>query len=149
SSPRLCCTSFRGPPTPTTLRPMPLIVTGTIGIDTVYTPTDHREKVLGGSCTYFAAAASFYGPVRVVAAVGDDFPPEFRKTLASFKGIDTAGLEVRKGSKTFAWGGKYHENMNRRDTLFTELGVLAERPPAIPAAYRDSQFVFLANTHPS
>jgi sugar/nucleoside kinase (ribokinase family) len=128
---------------------MPLVVTGTVGIDTVYTPHGHREKVLGGSCTYFAAAASFYGPVRIVAAVGGDFPAAFRETLAAFKGIDAAGLEVRAGSRTFAWGGKYHENMNRRDTLFTELGVLAERPPAIPAAYRDSQFVFLANTHPS
>jgi cytidine kinase len=127
---------------------MSLIVTGTIGIDTVYTPQGHREKILGGSCTYFAAAASFYGPVRIVAAVGDDFPPAFRDTLTRFKGIDIAGLEMRKGSKTFAWGGKYLENMNSRETLFTELGVLAEHPPAIPAAYADSRFVFLANTHP-
>lgn len=127
---------------------MSLIVTGTIGIDTIYTPQGHREKVLGGSCTYFAAAASYYGPVRMVAAVGDDFPPAFRETLTSFKGIDTVGLELRRGSKTFAWGGKYHENMNSRETLFTELGVLGERPPAIPKAFEDSQFVFLANTHP-
>src|SRR5436190_8883819 len=102
---------------------MPLIVTGTVGIDTVYTPAGHREKVLGGSCTYFAAAASFYGPVRMVAAVGGDFPDAFRKTLAGFKGVDTAGLEVRPNAKTFAWGGKYHQNMNLRDTLFTELAV--------------------------
>jgi sugar/nucleoside kinase (ribokinase family) len=127
---------------------MPLIVTGTVGIDTVYTPHGHREKVLGGSCTYFAAAASFYGPVRIVAAVGDDFPPAFRDTLAQFKGIDASGLEQRRGSKTFAWGGRYHQNMNSRQTLFTELGVLAERPPAIPEQFRGSQFVFLANTHP-
>src|SRR5262252_5483257 len=128
---------------------MSLIVTGTVGIDDIYTPHGHRQKVLGGSCTYFAAAASFYGPVRVVAAVGGDFPAEFRRTLESFKGIDTTGLEVRRGSKTFAWGGKYHESMNRRETLFTELGVLAEPPPPIPAAFRDSRFVFLANTHPA
>ncbi|MEX2219442.1 MAG: PfkB family carbohydrate kinase [Phycisphaerales bacterium] len=128
---------------------MPLIVTGTVGIDTVYTPAEHREKVLGGSCTYFAAAASFYGPVRIVAAVGDDFPPAFGESLARFGRIDTAGLEHRKGSKTFAWGGKYFESMNRRETLFTELGVLIERPPAVPAAYADSQFVFLANSHPA
>lgn len=127
---------------------MPLIVTGTVGIDTVYTPHGHREKVLGGSCTYFAAAASFYTPVRIVAAVGEDFPNEFRGTLGRFQGIDASGLEVRRGSKTFAWGGKYHENMNSRETLFTELGVLAERPPEIPAGFKDSQFVFLANTHP-
>ncbi len=127
---------------------MALVVTGTIGIDTVFAPTGHREKILGGSCTYFAAAASFYGPVRIVAAVGDDFPPHFRETLLGFKGVDTAGLEQRKGSKTFAWGGKYLENMNSRETLFTELGVLGERPPEVPEKFRDSQYVFLANSHP-
>ncbi|MBX3375834.1 MAG: sugar kinase [Phycisphaeraceae bacterium] len=127
---------------------MALICTGTIGIDTVYTPHGHREKILGGSCTYFAAAASFYGPVRIVAAAGDDFPAEFHKTLKSFAGIDTTGLEIRKGSKTFAWGGKYLENMNSRETLFTELGVLGERPPEVPAAFADSQYIFLANSHP-
>lgn len=127
---------------------MSLIVTGTIGIDTVYTPHGHVERVLGGSCTYFAAAASFYGPVRMVAAVGGDFPKDFRDTIESFPGIDTYGLEVRPASKTFAWGGKYHENMNSRETLFTELGVLAEAPPKVPEGFRDSKIVFLANTHP-
>lgn len=127
---------------------MSLIVTGTIGIDSVYTPHGHVEKVLGGSCTYFAAAASFYGPVRMVAAVGGDFPSEFRDTIHSFPGIDTAGLEARPNSKTFAWGGKYADNMNSRETLFTELGVLAEAPPAVPEKFRDSKIVFLANSHP-
>lgn len=128
---------------------MPLIVTGTVGIDTIYTPVAHRDRVLGGSATYFAAAASFYGPVRLVAAVGDDFPREFRQTLAHFQAVDTTGLEVRPGSRTFAWGGRYYDAMNRRETLFTELGVLSEPPPPIPDAYRDSEFVFLANTHPA
>lgn len=129
-----------------------LIVTGTIGIDTVYTPHGHRERVLGGSCTYFAAAASFFlpdGAVRMVAAVGNDCPPEFHHTLEHFKNIDRRGLEVRQGSKTFAWGGRYSANMNSRETLFTELGVLAERPPAIPEAFKDSEYIFLANTHPA
>jgi cytidine kinase len=128
---------------------MALIVTGTIGIDTIYTPHGHREKVLGGSCTYFAAAASFYTPVRLVAAVGGDFPQEFWDTLGAFQSVDTKGLEVRPDSKTFAWGGKYLANMNSRETLFTELGVLTEPPPRIPEAYRDSEFIFLANTHPA
>ena len=129
---------------------MKLIVTGTIGIDTVYTPGGgHREGVLGGSCAYFAAAASLYGPVRLVAAVGDDFPDAHRATLARFPAIDTAGLEVRAGSATFRWGGKYMENMDERETLFTELGVLAEAPPAIPPAFADSDCVFLANSHPA
>ena len=129
---------------------MPLIVTGSIGIDTVYTPDHgHRENVLGGSCAYFAAAAAFFTPVRIVAAVGDDFPDELRATLTRFKDVDLAGLETRAGSKTFRWGGKYHEDVNQRDTLYTDLGVLGETPPAVPEGYRDSEFVFLANTHPA
>ena len=127
---------------------MALIVTGTVGIDSVYTPHGHAEKVLGGSCTYFAAAASFHGPVRIVAVVGGDFGPAYHETFRKFPAIDLRGLEVRPGSKTFAWGGKYHANMDSRETLFTELGVLTEAPPSVPAAYADSEFVFLANTHP-
>lgn len=128
---------------------MSLIVTGTVGIDTVHTPHGNAEKVLGGSCTYFSAAASFYTPVRMVAAVGGDWPAAHRDILKKFPQVDTRGLEVRPNSRTFAWGGKYHNNMNSRDTLFTELGVLAEAPPKVPEAYRDSQFVFLANSHPA
>lgn len=127
---------------------MPLTVTGTIGIDSVYTPHGNAEKVLGGSAVYFAAAASFFGPVRLVAAAGDDLPPAFRTTIAHFKNIDAQGLEIRRGSKTFAWGGKYRDDMIGRDTLFTHLGVLEEKPPTVPGAYADSQFVFLGNTHP-
>lgn len=127
---------------------MSLIVTGTVGIDTVHTPHGHAERVLGGSCTYFAAAASFYGPARIVAAVGGDFDQQYRDVFRSFPNIDTSGLETRMGSKTFKWGGKYHENMDSRTTLFTELGVLAEKPPAIPAAFSNSQIIFLANSHP-
>lgn len=128
---------------------MSLIVTGTIGIDTVETPGGGRhEDLLGGSAVYFAAAASFYTNTRMVAAVGDDFPDAFMETLRSFDGLDLAGLEVRGGSKTFRWGGKYHEDMDHRDTLFTELGVLEEAPPVVPDAFRDSEVVFLANSHP-
>jgi hypothetical protein len=86
---------------------MSLVVTGTIGIDTIVTPSGHADKILGGSGTYFAAAASLYGGVRLVAAVGDDFPPHHRAVLEHFKAVDLTGLETRKGSKTFAWGGKY------------------------------------------
>lgn len=128
---------------------MTLVVAGTIGIDTVVTPSGrHAEGVLGGSCAYFAAAASFYTPVRIVAVVGDDLPAEHRRLLARFRNIDTTGLEVRRGSPTFRWGGRYLGNMNQRETLFTELGVVAEAPPTVPASYRDSRFVFLANSHP-
>lgn len=127
---------------------MSLIVTGSIGIDSIESPTGNAENVLGGSSIYFAAAASFFGPVRLVGAVGEDFPPEFLKTFQHFN-VDLAGLETRKGSKTFRWRGKYHENMNRRDTLDVQLNVLAEALPPVPQAYRDSRYVFLANTHPA
>jgi len=126
-----------------------LTTTGTIGIDTVYTPSgDHRENVLGGSAVYFAAAASFHGPVGIVAAVGDDFPAHFRAEIAHFRGIDTAGIETRAGSKTFRWGGRYAADMDHRETLFTELNVLIEEPPRVPGAYAASEVVFLANMHP-
>lgn len=125
-----------------------LVVTGTVGIDTIEAPTGKAESVLGGSCTYFSAAASFFGPVRMVAAVGEDFPSEHMATLSHFKHIDTEGLEVRKGSKTFRWGGKYLANMDHRETTFTDLNVLIETPPPVPAKFRDSSVVFLANMHP-
>lgn len=128
---------------------MPLLVTGTIGIDTVHTPGGRAEQVLGGSCAYFAAAASFHAPVRIVAAVGGDWPAAHRRQLESFKNIDLSGLEVRPKSKTFAWGGKYMANMDERETLFTELGVLEEPAPKIPSEFADSQYIFLANTHPA
>lgn len=127
---------------------MSLIVTGTIGIDEIHTPTGQAANVLGGSCTYFAAAASFYAPVRLVAAAGEDFPDTFRRVFDTFPSIDTSGLEIRRGSKTFRWGGKYLQNMNSRESLYTELGVVGEKPPEIPQKFRDSRIVFLANTHP-
>jgi sugar/nucleoside kinase (ribokinase family) len=126
-----------------------LLVTGTIGIDTVHTPRGKAECVLGGSCAYFAAAASYHAPVRVVAAVGDDWPESHRAVLSGVKNVCLQGLEVRSGARTFAWGGHYFEDMNRRETLFTELGVLAQAPPRVPDQYRDSELIFLANTHPA
>ncbi len=128
---------------------MNLTVTGTIGIDTVVTPNgEHRENILGGSGVYFAAAAGLYTPVGMVAAVGDDFPPEFAEQIAGLTGVDTTGLETRVGSKTFRWGGKYLDDMDHRETLFTELNILIEDPPPVPGAYVDCPVVFLANGHP-
>jgi len=125
-----------------------LLVTGTIGIDTVETPSARAERVLGGSAAYFAAAASRLAPVRLVGVVGGDFPAEHRARLESLGGVDLRGLETRTDGRTFAWGGKYLENMNARETLFTELGVVAEAPPKVPDVFADSEFVFLGNTHP-
>ncbi len=135
----------------TTLRieHMSLIVTGTIGIDTVETPSARRERVLGGSAAFFAAAACPLTPVRVVGVVGGDWPAEHRATLEGLRDVDLRGLETRANGKTFAWGGKYHENMNERETLFTDLGVVGEAPPIVPSVFADSQYVFLGNTHPA
>ncbi len=127
---------------------MSLIVTGSIGIDTVITPTGRADDILGGSCTYFAAAASFFAPVRIVAAVGDDFPDEHMAVFDHFN-VDATGLEVRAGSKTFRWTGEYQQDMNDRDTLDVQQGVLAEPLPAVPKAFRATEYVFLANTHPA
>jgi sugar/nucleoside kinase (ribokinase family) len=128
---------------------MSLIVTGSIGIDTVETPSDRRERVLGGSCTYFSAAASFFTQVRLVAAAGEDFHDDYKAVFSRFPNVSIAGLEIRPGSKTFAWGGRYFDDWNQRETLFTELGVLGEHPPKVPAEFADSRFVFLANSHPA
>jgi len=127
---------------------MPLLVTGSIGIDTVKTPHGARERCLGGSSVYFSMAASFFSPVRFVGAMGDDCPFDLAEV---FKGrnIDLRGLEIRRGSKTLAWHGTYHENMNERTTDHIELGVLLEAPPKVPDVFRDSRFVFLANTAPA
>ena len=128
---------------------MSLIVTGSVGIDTVETPDGQRaDEVLGGSSIYFAAGASFFTKVRLVAAVGEDFPEHFHEQFNQFD-VCTAGLEKRKGSKTFRWHGRYHENMNDRDTLEVHLNVLGEALPPVPEQYRDSKYIFLANTHPA
>jgi len=127
---------------------MSLLVTGTIGIDTVETPHGKAADVLGGSAVYFAFAAGLLTPVRLVGVVGDDFPASFRDLLRG-RPIDAGGLEVRKGSRTFRWQGKYVGDMNSAETLRTDLNVVSESPPKIPESFRDSQFVFLANTHPA
>lgn len=127
---------------------MSLLVTGSIGIDTVKTPHGVSEQCLGGSSIYFSMAASFFAPVRFVGVVGDDCPFDLAEV---FKGrdVDLRGLEVRPGSKTFVWHGTYQENMNDRTTDYVELNVLQEAPPKLPEVFKDSRFVFLANTAPA
>jgi sugar/nucleoside kinase (ribokinase family) len=127
---------------------MSLLVTGSIGIDTVEAPTGKVDEALGGSAVYFAQAASFFTPVRLVGVVGEDCPEGFLKPLEDNPNIDLGGLEIRKGSKTFRWHGKYHDDVNQRDTISVELNVLGEEGPKIPDDFRDSDYVFLANTHP-
>jgi len=127
---------------------VPLLVTGSIGIDTVQTPHGRVEDVLGGSAVYFSFAASHYVPVRLVGVVGEDFPKEFRDVLAS-REIDLAGLEVRRGAKTFRWHGRFDGDMSQAETVAVQLNVLSEKGPRVPAAFADSRSVFLANTHPA
>jgi len=127
---------------------MSLLVTGSIGIDTVITPHGQAADVLGGSAAYFAIAAALFTPVRLVGVVGDDFPPAFRDVLASDR-IDLSGLETRRGSKTFRWVGRYSPDMNDRETVDVQLNVLAEHGAKVPAVFADSDVVFLANTHPA
>lgn len=126
---------------------MSLFVTGTVAIDSVKTPFGERPDCLGGSATYFSVAASHFGPVRLVGAVGDDFPDDYLKIFDG-RPIDTSGLERRAGSKTFRWAGSYHGTMNEATTLDTQLNILTEAPPAIPEKFRDCKFIFLANTAP-
>src|SRR5687768_16902622 len=126
---------------------MSLLVTGSIGIDDVKTPYGEVKNVYGGSSVYFSFAAALYTKVRFVGVVGEDFPPDFRAYLKT-RPIDLAGLEVRKGSKTFRWSGLYEGAMADAETLNVELNVLAEAGPKIPPQFADSELVFLAATHP-
>jgi len=126
---------------------MSLLVTGSIAIDTVKTPYGVSEDCIGGSAVYFSMAAGFFSPVRLVGAVGSDCPFDFDKVFAG-RNVDLTGLEIRKDSKTFRWIGSYQANMDDRTTDYIELNVLAEDPPMVPASFKDSQYVFLANTAP-
>ncbi len=125
---------------------MSLLVVGSVGIDTVETPRGRAENVVGGAATYFSLAASFFAPVRMVAAVGADFPPEVLADMEA-RGIDLRGVEHRPGH-TLRWTGRYHEDMNIRDTLAFDIGVFGSFQPRLPEAYRDSAYVFLGNIDP-
>ncbi|MCH8120654.1 MAG: bifunctional hydroxymethylpyrimidine kinase/phosphomethylpyrimidine kinase [Planctomycetes bacterium] len=127
---------------------MSLLVTGSIGIDTVKTPYGVSENCLGGSSIYFSMAASFFTPVRFIGVIGSDCPFDLVQVFAG-RDVDLTGLEIRPQSKTFRWAGTYHENMDSRTTDRLELNVLAEAPPKVPDSFRDSRFVFLANTTPA
>jgi sugar/nucleoside kinase (ribokinase family) len=125
---------------------MSVLVVGSVALDTLETPHGSAPEVLGGAATYFAVAASFFGPVQLVGVVGEDFPRADLDWLAS-RGIDLAGLDVRPG-RSLRWTGRYHEDMNVRDTLSFEANVFESFAPELPAGYRDAPFVFLANIAP-
>jgi sugar/nucleoside kinase (ribokinase family) len=127
---------------------MPLLVVGSVAIDNVETPTTRRDNLLGGSATHFSYAASFFTNVRLVGVVGADWPQEHTQLLVD-RGIDTSGLQQVKDGKTFTWTGRYHDNMNDRDTLEVELNVFGEFDPVLPESYRRAKYVFLANGVPA
>jgi len=124
-----------------------LLVVGSIAFDTLRTPHGEVSDVLGGSATYFSVAAAFFVPVRLVGVVGEDFPPAFRQVLES-RHIDTMGLHVVQGGKTFRWKGSYEGAMNEARTEEVQLNVFGDFRPDLPQAFRGSQVVFLANGSP-
>lgn len=126
---------------------MPLLVVGSVALDSVHTPRDAREDVLGGSAVYFSYAASFFTSVRLVGVVGEDWPHEHTQFLQSRR-IDTSGLQIVPGGKTFRWRGKYATNMNDRQTLEVHLNVLGDFDPVLPDEYKRCPYVFLANGSP-
>jgi sugar/nucleoside kinase (ribokinase family) len=127
---------------------MSLLVIGTVAFDAIETPFGKTDKIVGGAATYASLAASyFYNDVKIVAVVGDDFPESEISGLEQHH-INTEGLQIKEGEKSFFWSGRYHNDMNSRDTLITELNVLADFDPIIPESYQDCEYLMLGNLTP-
>lgn len=125
-----------------------LLIVGTVAFDAIETPFGKTDKILGGAATYIGLSASFFNlQSAIVSVVGDDFPQKHLDLLTS-KNIDISGIEIVKGGKTFFWSGLYHNDLNSRDTLVTELNVLADFQPKVPQNFKDSDIVMLGNLHP-
>lgn len=128
---------------------MSLIVVGTMAFDAIETPFGKTDKIIGGAATYIAQSASFlFQPVKAVSVVGYDFPSEKLQQMNS-QGIHTEGVQIKQDEKSFFWSGKYHLDMNTRDTLATELNVLANFDPIIPDSYQDCEYLMLGNLTPA
>lgn len=127
---------------------MSLLTIGTLAFDTIETPHGKADMVIGGSCTYISHAASYFtNNINLSAIVGGDFPQEEIKALED-KGVNMEGLQIKSDGKTFFWAGKYHEDMNQRDTLVTDLNVLEDFDPQLPESYKSSKYVMLGNLTP-
>ena len=125
-----------------------LLIVGTVAFDAIETPFGKTDKILGGAATYIGLSASFFNvKSAIVSVVGDDFPQEYLDLLTD-RNIDISGIEVVPGGKTFFWSGKYHNDLNSRDTLETQLNVLADFQPQVPSEYKDADVVMLGNLHP-
>ncbi len=127
---------------------MSLLTVGSVAFDAIETPFGKTDKIIGGAGTYIALASAFYNiEQKIVSVVGEDFPKEMLDLLAS-KNVDLEGLQIKEGEKTFFWSGKYHNDMNTRDTLITELNVLENFDPIIPANYQGVDYLMLGNLSP-
>jgi sugar/nucleoside kinase (ribokinase family) len=127
---------------------MSLLTVGSVAFDAIETPFGKTDKIIGGAGTYIALAASFYNNEQnIVSVVGDDFPHEMLDQLKN-RNVNIEGLQIKKGEKTFFWSGKYHNDMNSRDTLVTELNVLEHFDPIIPASYQGADYLLLGNLSP-
>jgi sugar/nucleoside kinase (ribokinase family) len=128
---------------------MSLVIIGTVAFDAIETPFGKTDKIVGGAATFASLAASYlYNNIKIIGVVGDDFGKENIKKL-SVRGINTEGLQIKKGEKSFFWSGKYHNDMNSRDTLVTELNVLENFDPIVPESYQDCEYLLLGNLTPS
>lgn len=128
---------------------MSLLIIGTVAFDAIETPFGKTDKIIGGAATFIGLSASYSTkPVKLVAVVGDDFPQADILTLEEH-GIDTEGLQIKQGEKSFFWSGKYSQDLSSRDTLITELNVLADFDPIIPDAYQDCKYLMLGNLTPA
>ena len=128
---------------------MSLLVVGSVAFDAIETPFGKTDKILGGAATYISLASSYFNPkVNLVGVVGSDFPTSDISMLQSHS-INTDGLQIKENEKTFFWSGKYHNDMNTRDTLVTELNVLGSFDPIIPATYQDCEYLMLGNLAPA
>jgi len=128
---------------------MSLLTVGSVAFDAIETPFGKTDKIIGGAGTYIAIASSYFQKnQRLVSVVGEDFPKETLDDL-KLRGVDLQGLQVKSGEKTFFWSGKYHNDMNSRDTLVTELNVLEHFDPIIPASYQGAEFLMLGNLSPT
>jgi sugar/nucleoside kinase (ribokinase family) len=128
---------------------MSLLAVGTVAFDDIQTPFGRAEKIVGGAATYITLAASYYtDQIKIVSVIGDDFPQDVLDYMRS-RSIDLEGLQILKGEKSFFWAGRYHDNMNARDTLDTQLNVLADFDPVLPASYKKVDYLMLGNLTPS
>jgi len=128
---------------------MSILIVGTVAFDAIETPFGKTDKIVGGAATYISLSASFFSNnLRLVSVVGDDFPKQAIQTLKQHN-VDTKGLQIKEGEKTFFWSGKYHNNMNTRETIETQLNVLETFDPIVPKEYQNSEFLMLGNLMPS